>query len=225
MRTKTLLIAAAALVVGIISSEAQSVYSANVVGYINFNLTNGFNLIANQLDFDGTGTNNNLATVFGTNMPINTVAYAYQPNIAQFVSANYINSKKGAVWNGNTNAVDAALNKGGAVFIDLPTATSIVVVGTVLQQTNIVNFLPGFNMVATQEPISGQIDTNLTYVPSIGDVIYMWNPSTQQYTSANYINSKKGPAWNPSDPVISVGQGVFINTTLTSGWTNGLIVQ
>ena len=35
MRTKTLLIAAAALAAGVITSQAQPVYSQNVVGYVN----------------------------------------------------------------------------------------------------------------------------------------------------------------------------------------------
>jgi len=43
MRTKTLLIAAAALVAGVISSNAQ-VYSANVVGYINNPAATGFSV-------------------------------------------------------------------------------------------------------------------------------------------------------------------------------------
>src|SRR5450631_4220979 len=54
---KTLLIAAAALVAGVISSEAQ-VYSANIVGYVNFvSVTNspGFQMICNPLD-NGTNT-------------------------------------------------------------------------------------------------------------------------------------------------------------------------
>jgi len=45
MKTKTLLIAAAALVAGVISSEAQ-VYSQNVVGYVNKPLPLGYSLIS-----------------------------------------------------------------------------------------------------------------------------------------------------------------------------------
>jgi hypothetical protein len=57
MKTKTLLIAAAALVAGIVSSEAQ-VYSANIVGYVNVSgNANQFALIANPLD-NGTNTGN-----------------------------------------------------------------------------------------------------------------------------------------------------------------------
>ncbi|HUC86042.1 MAG TPA: hypothetical protein VL970_12670, partial [Candidatus Acidoferrales bacterium] len=61
---KTLLIAAAALAVSVISSRAQ-VYSQNIVGYINVPETAGaLSLEAPQLDLDGTGTNNTLSSLY-----------------------------------------------------------------------------------------------------------------------------------------------------------------
>src|SRR5271154_6934502 len=65
MRTKTLLLAVAALATGIISSEAQSnVYSQNIVGYVNAVSPVGgqFALLANPLD-NGT---NNITSLFPT---------------------------------------------------------------------------------------------------------------------------------------------------------------
>jgi len=57
---KTLLIAAAALVAGVISSEAQPVYSANIVGYVNQVLPSGsLQLVCNPLD-NGTNTGNDV---------------------------------------------------------------------------------------------------------------------------------------------------------------------
>jgi len=64
MRTKTLLIAVAALAVGLASSVAQSnVYSLNVVGYINKEILGGnkYTGVANNLN----GTNNTLPVLFG----------------------------------------------------------------------------------------------------------------------------------------------------------------
>ncbi len=61
MRTKTLLIASAgALAAAITSSQAQTVYSQNVVGYVNTPLAQGANvLIANPLN----GTTNSINTI------------------------------------------------------------------------------------------------------------------------------------------------------------------
>jgi hypothetical protein len=68
MRTKTLLIAAAALAVGIISSEAQ-VYSQNVVGYVNMTIpAGGFQIVGNQLlnGSDAGQVNGDIQTCFAT---------------------------------------------------------------------------------------------------------------------------------------------------------------
>ena len=67
MRTKTLLIAAAALAVGILASSAQT-YSQNVVGYVNVTLgDNAFWFLGNQLinGSDANKTNNDAATCPG----------------------------------------------------------------------------------------------------------------------------------------------------------------
>lgn len=56
---KTLLIAAAALAAGVISSEAQAVYSQNIVGYVNYSLVAGYNTVAIPLNAtDANGVNN-----------------------------------------------------------------------------------------------------------------------------------------------------------------------
>jgi len=58
MRTKNLLLSAAALVAGALSAQAQSnVYSVNVVGYVNAPVAgnSAFTLLANPLS-DGTNT-------------------------------------------------------------------------------------------------------------------------------------------------------------------------
>src|ERR1043166_2369568 len=108
MRTKTLFLAAALSAAGLATSLAQSsnVYSLNVVGYINLQLTNGFNLIANQLDLDGTGTNNTLNTSIGTNVPNLTRVYTYQPASINYQFATLVSG----VWQGaNLPAVNAGL--------------------------------------------------------------------------------------------------------------------
>ena len=61
---KTLLIAAAALAAGVISSQAQ-VYSQNVVGYINITTpAGGYSFVANQL----TNGNNNVNNVLNSGL-------------------------------------------------------------------------------------------------------------------------------------------------------------
>ena len=89
MRTKVLICAAALAAASAFTTMAQNVYSLNIVGYINVPLIEGFNLVANQLDFDGTGLNNTPANVIGTNLPLNTTVYGWGGsgyNIATYAS-------------------------------------------------------------------------------------------------------------------------------------------
>ncbi len=90
MKAKTLLIAAAALAAGVISSQAQ-VYSANVVGYVNVVLPAGqFVLASNPLD-DGTNTVTSLGA-----------ALANKSSIQVWNGTSFTVASKGAgVWNTN----------------------------------------------------------------------------------------------------------------------------
>src|ERR1035437_7936553 len=60
---KTLLMAAAALAAGIITSQAQPVYSQNIVGYINVPAQVGYTTMDNPLSKNG---NNSATNLFDT---------------------------------------------------------------------------------------------------------------------------------------------------------------
>jgi hypothetical protein len=225
MRTKTLLLAAAAaLAAGILSSSAQ-VYSANVVGYVNIPLANGYTLIANQMDYDGTGTNNNVNTVFGTNLVAGTIVFAWSPSLGSFNNASWINSKGTLKWSGDTNDVNIGLNAGQGVFVQSPATNTITVVGTVIQGTNVTGLTPGYNLVSSTAPRAGGLQGDLGYSPLAGDIVFFWDPVGQAYSQTfSYVNSKVSLKWTPSQPTNSVGQAVFIQTANTA-WTNTFTVQ
>jgi hypothetical protein len=222
---KTLLIAAAALASSVISSQAQ-VYSQNIVGYINVPLASGYTALANQLDFDGTGTNNTVATVFGTNLVSGSTVYAWETSSAGYTSANWTKSKSGALgWIGNTNGISAALNEGNGVFVQSPATNNLTLVGTVLQGTNLISLVAGYNLVSSVAPISGDLVTNLGYAPAVGDIVYVWNTSSQGYSSDNYIKTKSGSAaWSSgAAPQITVAQAFFIQAAAAETWTNTFV--
>jgi hypothetical protein len=217
MRTKAIILGAALLAAGAATSMAQSnVYSLNVVGYINLNMTNGYNLVANQLDFDGTGTNNTIIGVFSNNLPVGSIVY-------KFVSGsfnNYIYGRGG--WPPSANGV--SFNPGEALFITIPSPVTITTVGQVLQGTYTNTLSGGYTMAASVAPLSGTLDSTgnggLNYVPSTSDILYLWDPVNQVYD--NYLHGRGG--WSPSDPVISVGQGIFLSSPNTT-WVNTFTVQ
>jgi len=223
MRTKTLLLAAATLAVSLVTSQAQ-VYSG-IVGYSTLSLTNGFNLICNPLDDDGTGTNNTLQTVFSTNLPNATAVYIFSAGSWQHVT--YVASTGKWLGNGLTNLANAALNPGFGVMVQVPAspATNVVVplVGNVLQGS-FTNPIPaGLQIVSCVDPLSGTLDTNLMYAPTKQDKVYTWNSTIQNYNSV--APTWSGTTWLGGDPNLQVAQPIFLNAKSNTVWIVNFTAQ
>jgi hypothetical protein len=128
-------------------------------------------------------------------------AYAFSGG--SYSSAGY--STKGG-WSGSTNAVNAALSVGGAVFVKFNAVTNFTITGNVVSGTNVVHFTPGqFNLVGSPTPQSGLI-SSLGYVPTSGDSTYQFIPATQAYFTGGY--STKG-GWS-GQPNLGVAEGIFL---------------
>jgi hypothetical protein len=223
---KTLLAAAATLAAGLLTVSAQT-YSANVVGYVNLTLTNGFNLVANQLDVDGTGTNNTIYTCIGTNVPNLTRVYAFDPaNGYSFVT--YLSSS--GTWTGSgLAAVNAACQPGGALFIQIPASASypqtVTLVGTVLQGSLTNKLASGlYQQVSSKVPMAGGLQTVLDYTPDNLDRVYQWLPASQTYGSAHTYLTGSG-TWTAGEPTLQVGESVFLLSHANSVWVNNFQVQ
>jgi hypothetical protein len=137
-------------------------------------------------------------------------------------NATYGFSSRGG-WTGNDT-----FNPGEAVFVSVPSATTITLVGQVLQGslTN-VNVAPsgGFSFLSSIAPVSGTIDGSVTngglsYTPIQGDFIYLYDTNTAGYDVYGYGRG----GWAPSDPVIPIATGFFLSTSQTS-WVENFSVQ
>lgn len=99
---------------------AQNVYRLTVAGYIGIQVVDGFNLIANQLDFDGTGLHNTPANVLGTNLPVNTSIYGWSSsntwNIATFAQSPSTGTNSWEVTSGDM----PTLNPGQGLWLFMP---------------------------------------------------------------------------------------------------------
>jgi hypothetical protein len=221
MKAKTLLIAAATLAVGAISSQAQ-VYSQNVVGYINVTLTNGFNFVANQLDLDGSGTNNTIQSVIGTNLPPTTSkVLAWDVPSQTFKTVTLFASG----WSAGTagTVVKNALQPGGGVFIQVSSPTNFTIVGQVLPpSTNKTSYASQFQITSFRYPVAGFLTTNLNYAPnapigSSDDQVLQWSPSLQQFIT----HKKFAGSWSGGSPNLNVAEPFFFIPNQTTVWTNG----
>ena len=207
MKTKTLLIAAATLAVGAISSQAQ-VYSQNIVGYVNVPVVTGYNLIANPLD-DGTG--NQLTNVMASaNLANKSSVQTW--NVTVYNTAI---TKGASGWGGNTQ-----LPPGTGFFVkNTGTLTTNTFTGTLPTSgssvTNVIGV--GYNLVSSIVPLAGDLttDTNLNFSSATlanKSSIQSWNTGGQVFnTAVTKGASGWGSAFN-----ITVGQGFFVKSVNTA---------
>jgi len=229
MRTKTLLIAAAALVATVISSEAQTVFSANVVGYVNqAPAVNVFTLVANPLD---NGAGNVFSNTF-VNIPGGSTVQVWNSGSGSFELYKF----QAGHWKdlaSNTNADNFNLAPGTGVFITPAAAWTNTYVGTVIAPvggsvTNTVQ--PGLQLVSSLIPYAGDVTNTsaLNLVVAGGTTLQQWDPIGQQFVlfkfqAGHWVNLGTSLA---QDPQLSVGEGFFLNPpTVANVWTQNFTNQ
>jgi hypothetical protein len=232
MRTKTLLLTAALVGAGALTSMAQSnVYSLNVVGYVNITAAPGFNLFANQLN--QTGTNNTVITV----MPSAPAAVLQDCQVLKFLKAQanynidlYDAGSGGWIDNNTGNPSATTLNPGEGFFFYNSKSTNITLTltGEVPQGTNALAMTTGFNLIGTVVPQAINLDPTNSF-PVVQDMQYLPFANGNygaidlyDVPSGGWINNDSG---NPEIPTPAVGQGYFIYTPSSQTWTRSFTVQ
>jgi hypothetical protein len=209
MRTKTLLLTAAALVAGFISAQAQSnVYSANIVGYVTVtNAANTYALYALPLD-----SGSNTLTGLFPSSPVGA-------SILVWNGSGYTTSTKTPVsWNPN-----ATLVPGQGFFYRASANGTNTFVGSILVPNggSVTNSFTGglYALVGSPIPYTDTLSgTNLNLTVGVGSSVLVWN-------GAGFTTSTKTPvSWNPN-PTITPGQGFFVRTSSNTNWIQTLNVQ
>ena len=204
MRTKNLLLSAAAVVAGAFSAQAQSnVYSVNVVGYVNQSLPAGqLVAVANPLD-NGTNT---LDSVLGS-VPAKSTAQFW-------TGSGFTTSTKGTTWSPNTS-----IPPGVGFFLNSKSAYTNTYVGQVAAASggSATNSLPAglLVLVGSKLPYAGDLNsTNLNLnLPA--------KSTAQFWTGSGYTTATKGTSWSPALPV-AVGQSFFLNSKSAHDWIQTL---
>jgi hypothetical protein len=238
MRTKTLLLAAALSAAGLATSLAQSnVYSLNVVGYINIPTTNaGFYLLANQLDFDGTGVNNTIETSFGTGQggttyPNGTRLFAFNKLTGLWVQ-DLFNAGAWVVGGGKDFVNANGVQPGQGVFYQKVAGgpDQITFVGNVLQGALVNTPYVGLNVTSSKVPQSGGVISVLGLSMPSDAIVPLQNVTRHKswvnagggdYLQSVYANG----AWPSGEPNIFVGEAFFLRAHTNSTWTRNFTVQ
>jgi hypothetical protein len=213
MRTKTILLSALLGALGSVSVHAQNVYSLNTVGYINLTIYPGFNMISCPLlgtPDSVTGLTNMIGDLFpnNSNQLAQCVVWEYSPTNTGGYITDTASTKGNANTNGWKNGGVISLVPGTAVWFQNVFSTNLyfTLVGQVTTGQNMTNALtPGFNMVSSILPMSGDLVTN-----TLSD----FTP-----TPATLTNSLTGlPYTNPTNTPTSQDTIYFVNTNVAGGY-------
>jgi len=206
--------------VSLMAQSSTNVYSLNVVGYINVTVpADNYAIVADPLIASPDNTLNTLLPN-STGTYLKVKVYIYNPATGYTTETG---TKTG--WSlGGTNTI----NPGQAVFIQNPNSTplNITFVGSVANGTQNNVLVPGYNLVSSIIPASGDLVTNsLTQLTNAvaKDKIFVF--STNGYSS--YTAGKNG-AFPGGDPIIpNVGEGFFYqnNSAASLTWTENFSVS
>jgi hypothetical protein len=247
MRTKTLLIAAAALVAGVISSNAQ-IYSVNDAGTVSIVAPGGGTyLLAIPFNIGVSNGANEIWPLTPTlqpTLPDYSSILIWDPNTLSYTT--YISdSTSGSLWDDSTYAPlsGAPTLPVGEGFFLLPSSdVTLSFVGQVAVDNGTSNKVllasGGTYLVGSAVPYGGAITNgnnstggvNLDINGGLPDYssLLTWDPNGLSYTT--YISdSTSGSLWDDSTyaplatpPTMSVGQGVFLLPSDDFNWTVGL---
>jgi len=223
MRTKTLLIAAAALVAGVISSEAQ-VYSQNVVGYVNVTIPAGqYVLVANPLT-----TGDDVLSNVVQNVPGATVANIWTGT----GFSTYTYSSAQHHWKSGSLVVDnTPLPPGVGFFLSNPsTSITNTFVGTVLANTGggtVTNALTtALSPIGSLTPYGDTVTNASTFNLQVAGAttLQKWSVANQSFTL--YTFSAAQNTWKvgstKTNPIINVAEGFFIQPATATNWIQTL---
>ncbi len=211
------IIATAAMAACAAVVTAQTVTSANIVGYNKETATSaGFAISGAQFE---TGATNTPSSVYGDQLPSGSKIY-------KFNGTSYDTSEYGSVfvpisglvtkWN-----VELDLSGGVGYWVEYPEAAEAIVSGEVPSADSITNSIEaGFNLVSYPYPVE-RVITNLGFAPAEGDKIYVFNGSsydTTEYGSIFVPISGFVTKWNNETLSIDVGQGFWYETDSAQTW-------
>jgi hypothetical protein len=213
MRTKTLLLVAAAAAAGVVASNAQ-VFSVNAVGYVNTPLVKGFNLISNPLN----AQTNTVPALLAGQVPQDTTLFVWDATGKTFQTATYDTTFG---WDGA--AANATLTPGGGFFLKVNSGATVTFVGEVPQATPLhTPLIAGLQIVSSQVPQAGKLQTDLGYTPAQDDKVYQWSSSGQTYNISTFDTTF---GWDPSEPTLGVGEAFFLSKTAAGSWDRNFSVN
>ena len=220
MKLKAILLAGVVCLAGAVTSSAQTVFSANTVGFVNKNIPTGFSMIANPVS----AADNSLDALFA-DVPVGTQLFLFDPVAGTYQIFEFSNPLFGGgdpAWSPNGAAT---LMPGQGAFISNSSgdAFTVTFAGEV-QQGDASNLAigAGFSIVSSVVAQGGAVATDLGFPSEVGDQIFQFDNGSGAYNIFEFSNPLFGggdPAWSPSEPSVEVAESFFVNKVGATSWT------
>jgi len=220
MRTKVLLLAAAALSAGALAASAQ-VYSQNVVGYVNTAFKTGANLVCNPL----LNTTNDLNTIIPSGVDgayitlFNPATGDFDPTSPTFYANNGVSGP--GVWDPNITILP-----GQGFFVTTSSPWTNTFVGDVMQGASMPLVVPaGFSLLGSLVPIGGNITNVMAQFPLPDNGSYLQTFSNTAGDIGETSTFYGSGVWDP-EINIGVGEGFYLfNAGAQTTWYRTFTVQ
>lgn len=214
MRTKTLLIAAAAMAVGVATSMAQTTYSQNIVGYANLTSLTPATFYLMTCPFQS-GVSNGANEVFGTSLPDGSSVLTWDVTHQLYVTTVYDSSQPNpsfpnALWyqaDDFTPAVIPTLQVGQGFFLNPTAPITNTFAGAIAVNVGASNQITlssaaTFYLVASAVPYAGIVTNgnnstggpNLNGLPD-GSSVLSWDVVHQGYVTTVYDTTQPNPSF------------------------------
>jgi PEP-CTERM motif len=193
----------------ITAAYGETVYSGNIVGYINQPLYPGTNYIANQL----ANGDNSLKTIFQPSSLLEGTTFTeWNPTTQSFLAPSTYDTTTG--WSINytlTYGQGGVLVNPDSLFVETNTFTGSVWPGfNPISET----FTPplvtgsGLMMLSCYVPIADATFYDVVgRDPLDGDSVTLLDPTTQNYTTTTFDNG----SWNNGAPLLGVNESAFFD--------------
>ncbi len=197
-------------------------FSSRVIGYINFNVPSGSNIISDPFleisdqDFANTGS-------YDVADPINTIGTLFQPNhnapsmgdvvISGWLTGSFLTeSNIGNVWQPD-GIIPMSLGTGVMAYNPFSQFLQPVVG---LTRRIVTNQIPaGLSYLGSSLPIAGGVTSKLGLSNlTVGDTLSLWVSGT--VTTYTYTNT--GSGWIPIEPNIGLCEGFILNCATSHVW-------
>jgi hypothetical protein len=174
---------------------------------VNVTVTNAqFACLANPLN-NGTNTLDEILP----NAPNNTSL------VFEFTSSGFVSyTKRATGWAG---AAGRPFGPGKGFFVQNTGTTPITLtfVGEVPEGTKTVDIATGFNLIASQFPLAGAVETALGLPAVNNNRLHQWVPAVQNYVT--FTRRATGWTGGTGEPTVGVGEGFFFETQAPTNWT------